>query len=290
MEDFLNHPAVQGGIAPFVVALIVVLILHRFRLGGLALVAALATTVYFVAGFTFSPLTATRKIFLLGLAAPVIGVLADKIFFLSLAAPVIGVLADFAFKPTRIGALVLALAGAAAALWVFWPLLQQKGAGEAWLLGGTIAFSVAWLVGTGMLIAEDPVRAGAAGFASGMGAGIAAIFGASVTYFLYGIALGAGAGAFLLVQMITGKKYVAGATFMLSATLVAGLIGAGGMILAKVPWYAVLVLAFIPLATLLPTPKKAPVWAQAVLLSLYGLVVAGVACYLSWQSGGATSG
>ena len=77
---------------------------------------------------------------------------------------------------------------------------------------------------------------------------------------------------------------------MLSATLVAGLISAGGMILAKVPWYAVLVLAFIPLATLLPTPKKAPVWAQAVLLSLYGLVVAGVACYLSWQSGDGTSG
>lgn len=273
MENFLNHPAVQGGIAPFVVALIVVLILHRVRLGGLALVAALATTVYLVAGFTFSPLTATRKIFLLGLAAPVIGILAD-----------------FAFKPTRIGATVLALAGAAAALWVFWPLLHQKDTAEAWLLAGTIAFSVAWLIGTGMLITEDPVRAGAAGLACGLGAGITAIFGASITYFLYGIALGAGAGAFLLVQMVTGKKYAAGATFMLSATLVAGLIGAGGMILAKVPWYSVLVLAFIPLATLLPTPNKAPVWARGVLLSLYGSVVAGVACYLSWQYGGGTPG
>ena len=290
MEDLFNHPAVQGGIAPFVVALIVVLILHRVRLGGLALVAALATTVYFVAGFTFTPLTATRKIFLLGLAAPVIGVLADKFILLFLAAPVIGVLADFAFKPTRIGAVVLALAGAAAALWVFWPVLAQKEAAEAWLLGGTIAFSVAWIIGTGMLIAQDSVRAGAAGLASGLGVGITAIFGASVTYFLYGIALAAGAGAFLLVQMITGKKYAAGATFMLSATLVAGLLGAGGMILAKVPWYSVLLLAFIPLATLLPTPKKAPVWAQAVLLSLYGFVVAGVASYLSWQSGSGTSG
>ena len=39
LESLLSHPAVQGGLAPFVVALIVVLILHRFRLGPLPLIA-----------------------------------------------------------------------------------------------------------------------------------------------------------------------------------------------------------------------------------------------------------
>ena len=70
MQELLANPAVQGGAAPFLAGLIAVVVLGRFRLGGLAVVAAFATAVYFIAGFTFSPLSATRKIILLGLAAP----------------------------------------------------------------------------------------------------------------------------------------------------------------------------------------------------------------------------
>src|SRR5262249_27614771 len=87
VEEFFNHPAVQGGVAPFVVGLIVAALLSRLRLGGLALAAAFFTAVYFVAGFGFSPLTATRKIFLAGLAAPVLGVVVD-----------------FLLRPPRVGA------------------------------------------------------------------------------------------------------------------------------------------------------------------------------------------
>ena len=90
MNDILNHPAVQGGGAPFAAALIVALVLGRVRLGGLSVVAAFATPVFFVAGYSFTPLTATRKIILLGFAAPIVGMLAD-----------------FAFKPTRIGGMGL---------------------------------------------------------------------------------------------------------------------------------------------------------------------------------------
>lgn len=274
MEDLLNHPAVQGGVAPFVAALVVAALLHRLRLGGLALVAAFFTTVYFVAGFTFTPLTATRKIFLLGLAAPVIGILVD-----------------FAFKPTRLGAALLAMAGAASAVWVFGPVLSQKGTPDAWLFGGAAAIAVAWVVGFGQtVLAAHAVRAGAAGLGLGLGVGVASIFAASATYGLYGISLGAGAGAFLLVQMITGKKSFAGATFMLPAMLTAGLVAAGAMVLAKLPWYALLVLALVPAGARLPVPEKAPVWLQAVLLSLYALIIAGGACALAWQSSGGTPG
>ena len=111
MNDILNNPAVQGGVAPFVAALIVALVLGRARLGGLAIVAAFATAVFFIAGFNFTPLTATRKIILLGLTAPIVGIFAD-----------------FAFKPTRFAGVALGLAGAAAALWVFWPVRSQKAA------------------------------------------------------------------------------------------------------------------------------------------------------------------
>jgi hypothetical protein len=267
VNDLLNHPAVQGVAAPFVAALIVALVLGRVRLGGLAVVVAFATAVYFVAGFTFTPLTATRKIILLALAAPIVGMLAD-----------------FAFRPTKIGAVVLALAGGAGALWAFWPVLAQKEAAQAWLLGGTAVACVAWLIGfSQMYLSDNGVRAGAAGLGLGLGTGIAAVLGASASYGLYGIALGAGAGAFLLPQMITGKKTEAGATFMLTAALIAGLIAAGAMILAELRWYSVLVLALVPVAATLPVPEKAPLWLQAVLVSLYTFVVAGATCALNWQ-------
>jgi len=267
MNDILNHPAVQSGLAPFAAALVVALILGRARLGGLCVVAAFATTVFFVAGFSFTPLTATRKIILLGFAAPIVGMLVD-----------------FAFKPTKIGAVVLALAGGAGALWAFWPVLAQKEAAQAWLLGATAVASVAWLIGfSQMYLSGHGVRAGAAGLGLGFGAGIGAILGASASYGQYGIALGAGAGAFLLPQMITGKRTDAGATYMFTAALIAGLIAAGAMVLAQLRWYSVLVLALVPVAATLPVPEKAPLWLQAILVSLYTFVVAGAACALNWQ-------
>lgn len=278
MEDFFNNPAVQltvqGGVAPFVAALVAVLLLQSVRLCGLALVAAFCIAVYFFAGFSFMPLTATRKIILLGIASPIVGILAD-----------------FAFKPTRIGGVVLALAGAAATMWVFWPVLSQKPMADVWMFGGAAAIAVAFMIGFGQVfLAGDAVRAGAAGLGVGLGVGVASVFAASATYGLYGLALGAGSGAFLLVQMIKGKPGFAGATFTLPAMLIAGLIAAAAMILAKLPWYSLLMLALVPVGARLPVPAKAPVWLQAVLLSLYAFVIAGVACFFAWHSEGGTPG
>jgi len=267
-EEFFGHPAVQGGVAPFVVGLVVTLLLQSVRLGGLAVVAAFATAVYFVAGFTFSPLTATRKIVLLGLLAPVIGISID-----------------FGFKATRAGAGMLALAAGVVALWIFWPVLLQKEIAQIWLFGGVAAVAVAFMVGFGqMFLADHAVRAGAAGLGAGLGVGVAAILAASATYGLYGIALGAGSGAFLLVQMLRGKPGTAGATFTLPAMLIPGLVAVGAMVLAQLPWYSVLVLALVPVGARLPVPPSARVWQQAMLLSLYTFIIAGIACYLAWHS------
>src|SRR2546430_1930792 len=120
MREMLANPAVQGGLAPFIAALTVAALFAPFRLGGLAVVAAFATAVYFIAGFTFEPLTATRKIILLGFAAPLAGIVID-----------------FAFRPTRFEAWALALAGGAAAAWVFLPIIPPEGPGRALLPGGT---------------------------------------------------------------------------------------------------------------------------------------------------------
>lgn len=274
MDELLSNPAVQVGIIPImatsVVALVVALLLHPLQLGGLAVVAAFLTTMYFVSGLALSPLTATRKIIIL-----------------SIAAPLVGILVDFAFKPTRIGAVVLALCAAAGALWVFWPVLAQKPAAEAWLLGASAVVAVAFMVGYAQLyLAGDAVRAGAAGLGLGFATGVAAVMSASVTYGLYGIALAAGAGGFLLPQMIRGKRGFAGATFTLPAMLITGLVAVGTMVLAKLPWYVLLVLAFVPIGARLPVLEKAPVWLQAVLLSLYCVIIGAAACVLAWAPGG----
>ncbi|MEO8137749.1 MAG: hypothetical protein ABI831_27695 [Betaproteobacteria bacterium] len=269
MGEILGHPAVQGGVAPFVVGLLVVVLLQWAKLGGLAVVAAFATAVYFVAGFTFIPLTATRKIILLGFAAPLIGMSID-----------------FAFKPNRFGAALLALAAGLAVIWVFWPVLSQKETARIALIGGAGAFAAAFTVGFGHLfLAGNGVRAGAAGLGAGIGVGIASILAASATYGLYGIAVGAGSGAFLLVQMLRGKPSVAGATFILPAMLITSLIGGAAMLLAQLPWTSLLVLALIPVAARLPVPARSPIWVQAILLAFYTFAVAGVACYLAWHSG-----
>ena len=273
MGGFFDHPAVQGGVAPFVVALAVAVLLHRFNLAGLAIAAAVATVAYFLNGLTVVPLTVTRKIILLGLAAAAVGFLADALF-----------------KPRRALAAALAVIGGACAVWAFWSVLVQKPFGESALLGGGIALFVGLMVAILGALHARPVRAGGAGLGLGLGTGIAAILGASATYGLYGIALGAGAGAFLLVQMVTGRTTAAGAVFVLPAALVASLLGAGAMLLAQLAWYALPVLLLVPAAAFLPLPERQPVWLQSIVVSLYTFAVAAVAWVLAWQFGGKPGG
>jgi hypothetical protein len=268
LDEFLANPAVQGGLAPFLVALAVGVALQGVRLAGLAAFAAFLTCMYLVSGLQLFPLTATRRLLLVGTAAPLVGMLVD-----------------FAFRPRRLGAALLAFAAAGCALWVFWPVLVQKPPAQAWALGGAMVFAVGLLTAWAQSRpALDGVRAGAGALAAGLGVGVGAIFSASASYGMYGIALGAGAGGFLLPQMILGRKFFAGATFTLTAMLLTGLIASGAAILAQMPWHALLVFAFVPIAACLPTPDRAPVWLQAVLCSLYGFAVAAVGCLLAWPS------
>jgi len=266
MDELLSNPAVQAGAAPFLAGLVVALALRPLKLGGLAVVAGFLVTVYFVQGLQFLPLTATRKMIVAVLAAAAIGILVD-----------------FAFKPTRVGAALLAAAAGGVALWAFGPVLSQRSGAEAWIGMATVALVTAFAVGFGQAaLAADGVRAGAAALAMGVGAAVASIFSASIAYGSYGGAIAAAAGAFLLPQMISGTKSHAGATFTLPAMLAAGLVAAGAMTLAKMPWYVVALLGAVPIAVRLPGPERAPVWLQAVIFSAYGFVVAGIACWLAW--------
>jgi hypothetical protein len=268
MDEWLSHPAVQGGIAPFVVALVATLALRPFKLAGLAVIAGFGAAAYLLNGLAFEPLTATRKIIVTAAAAAVVAVLVDA----------------FA-RSARAAGISLAVAFGAVAVWVFWSVLSQKAPVEAVKLALVPVVAVAVAVALAHAIRDDSVRAGAAGLGLGLGAGVAAILGASAVYGLYGIALGAGAGAFLLVQMLMNRRTTAGAALTLPLAVAAALLAAGTALLAKLAWYAIVPLVLIPLAVRLPVPQKAPVWLQAIVASIYALALATLAWTLAWKFG-----
>ena len=248
------------------------MLLQPARLGGLAIIAGFATVVALVNDFSFTPLTVTRKIMLIALIAPLVGIALD-----------------FVLKPGATGRVLLGVMAACAALWAFWPVLGQRGLMPALVTGAFIAFFIAWLVVFTLSLAGSPVRAGAAGLALGIGAGGLAILGASALYGQYGIAIGAAAGAFLLVPMLSGKKIAAGATFTLPAALITGLLGAATMLLAQLRWYSLVVLALVPVAAKLPLPEKMPPWLQAIVASFFTLLVVACAFALAYFSRGSAS-
>jgi hypothetical protein len=256
---------VQASLAPFLAGFLVTLILFKLRLGGLAAVAGFCTTAWLIGELQFTPLSAKRKLMLVALAAPALGLLAD-----------------FAFRAGRTTAYVLGVLSGAAAIWVFSSVLVQKAPVQAFIIGGGVALFVAWTVAFIASLHANSVRAGAAALGLGLGAGFAALMGATASFAQLGMALGAASGGFLLVQMIFGQRIDAGLVFCLAAGVQGALIAAGALVLASVGWIELAILAAVPLAARLPLPLRWPVWGQAFLASLYTLACGGAAVAVAY--------
>lgn len=267
MHALLNHPAVQAGLAPFLVALLTAELLQRLRLSGLALLAGFAITVYLVSGFAYEPLTSTRKIIWLGLAS---GALAIPLMLLN----------STLWRP------VLAVLGGAAVVWVCIRVLQQQEIGTALQWGTGCALYVGWLVVWMDTLHDSPVRAASAALGLALGTGVAVLVGASALLGQLGLALGAAAMAYLLIMMVSNSHLPCGRTFTLPLALVAGLLGCLAVLTARLPWYSLPVLAAIPLVARLPVSEKLGVWLQSTLLSVATLLFAAGAVYLSWRVNG----
>lgn len=73
MAAFLAHPAVQGGLAPFVIGIVVAGLAFGLRLSGIAAAAGFFAAVYLTGGFPVDLRTSMHKIVTLGMAAAAIG-------------------------------------------------------------------------------------------------------------------------------------------------------------------------------------------------------------------------
>jgi hypothetical protein len=256
----INDPLVQAGLAPFLAGFLVALLLFKLRLGGLAAAAGFCTTAWLIGELQFTPFAAKRRLILVALAAPALGLLID-----------------LAWRAGRASAYLLGVVFAAAAVWIFSSVLMQKAPVPAFIAGGGVALFVAWTVAASASLHANSVRGAAAGLGLGLGAGGAALWvGATVPFGQLGLALGAASGGLLLVQMIIGR-IEAGLVFCLAAGVQAALVAAAALLYARLGWVELAILAAVPLAARLPLPTRWPVWAQVVLASLYTAACGGAA-------------
>lgn len=267
MHELLNHPAVQAGVVPFLAALLTAELLQRVKLSGLAIIAGFAATIYLASDFSIAPLTASRKIVVIGLAG--------ALFALPLSL----------MKARWISTLLAALGGAAA-IWTTQRILQQQNTQLMLLWGAGCAAYVAALTWGMDRLDKEPLRAATAATALGMGTGGAALVGASALLGQFGLAIGAAAAAHILIQLISRQALPAGRILTLPVALISGLTGCLAVLSAQLPWYTLPILAGIPFAAgLLPLPgKSAP--AQVLLLTLLTGVLAAGAIYLTWRTAG----
>jgi hypothetical protein len=266
LTDWLHDPFVQSGAVPFLAGLVTAAVLRPVRLGGLAAGAGFLAAVWLIGNFAWDPLTAGRRLVVAGMAAMALGALID-------------------LATVRLGntaRVVLGLVSGAAAVWMLWAVLMQRPPAMALGLGAGAFALVAWVASAALASGGDPVRAGAAGVAMGVGSGVAAMLGGSALFAQYGIALGAASGAFLLVVTLAGGRTTACVALALTAAVVAGLVIVGSAVLAHLSWLSVAAFALVPAALRLPLPAGMNAWLRAVLALTYACVPAGLACAVAW--------
>lgn len=266
MQDLLQNPMVQAGIAPLVVALVVALALWRTRHAWVAAVAAYAVAMSLSSGISFSPLTAGRKVMLVVLLSPLLGAAIDR------------------FGPARLRALptVLGGLGALATLWVFASLLAQREGFDRLLAGAGLAAFVGGFVALSLRLREQGAAAGGHGIAAGLGVGVAALLSASVGYLTGGVALAAGTGALVLLQFVWLRASAPGYTGMLPLALAPALFASATVMLAQLPWYALPLLAAVPVASALAAERVQGLRAQLVAAGVAGVAAALPFVLVAW--------
>jgi len=271
MGDLLTNPIFQTAVVPFVVALIAGLILNRFGWywAGLAIVIGFIACAWLITDLKLFPLSSTRKIILLGLAGIIVGICLDI------------------YSGTRrFIPYALFIGGAVAALWVIWPVLMRKEGTEFWLLAAGAAVYTGWLVAIMEKLREQPARAGTAALSLGIGTGVSAVMGASALLGQLAASIAAASGAYLLLAVFFSKQS-AGSLMTLPVALLCSLFGIAGHVYATLPWYALPILAIIPLLACVPLPEQKPIWIKIALLVSATVPAAAVAIFITWWVEGA---
>jgi hypothetical protein len=270
MNELLQNPAVQAGVVPFLMALAASAVLGSTRFLGLGQVGGFLALVALAIGFSFEPMTAMRKLIVLGTASGLAVLLLE--------------VPRQPRKEAAWGVLALLALGT---VWMLWRLLVQRELPLALLAGGlSVAFVVALAASMLHVSARSPIEGAAAGVMIGLGMGALAVLGASAVLALAAISVGAGAGAALLVQMLRGQSAPVGASIALPAATVAALAGVLATQTASLPWFALLPVLAAPWAVRLVPARLQAVWLRAFAAAALALVpmLVAVAVAVAWAA------
>jgi hypothetical protein len=140
------------------------------------------------------------------------------------------------------------------------------------------------VIATNVRLRDDGLRMGAAGLSLGLATGIAGVVSASLGALIAGVAIAAGCGAMLIVQITRSSMLVPGFTGAVSIGLLCSLIAAGTHLLAELPWYALPLMLLIPVAASLPVAEHRPLIARAAIVSGYALTAAIIPIGAAWYA------
>ncbi len=269
MPSLFDDPMVQAGLAPFLVAFALCALLRKTPWAWLAVLGALATTVALSTGISFSPLTASRKVFLWVLAAPFAAALAERWA------------SSFSSRGAKVWPWALALGGAAVVWWAYASLTAQAETTSALWPFVAVSLFVAALLRLNLNLSEDGPAAAAATLAQGAAVGASALLSASIGNMMNGVALATAGGALLLWQFVSTNALRTGWLGSVTVGTAAAGFASTTFLLAQLPWAVLPLLCLIPLAALAVGRAKAQsamrprlVWCTLVTLAVAAAPVA----------------
>lgn len=270
MNELLQNPVFQSVIVPFLVALIVAELFQRMRLSGLAVMAAFCSVLILTNDLVFWPLTATRKLIVVTILVSIAALWLDSARKL----------------PRVVESVIVALIAGLAVLWVLWPALAQVPADSRTIFASGVILFVVWTVVASAGLQGDSVRTSVIGWGLGIAAGLVAWIGSSDLLGKFGVAVAMASAAYLFIHVVSGLRLPAGRIYIFPAAMITALVSATAVVMGKLPWIVLPVLALIPLIVWLPLGKSGSVRSQSMLLGGLVLLPAAAAVYLIWQIGG----
>jgi len=233
MVTLLDNPIVQSAVLPFIISLACGLLVAFVapRWFGLILPLSFYPAAFLISGLQLLPLTSTRKILILGMAAVIIVVLIMK---LPLAVRRYGL------------SLIMIVASVA---WVLWPRLAIAG-GFVWLPLLAGAAYLYWLSVT-TDYQQQPTSQLLTLLVMATTVAVIAMLGSSALLGQLSGALAAAIGALLLVMMLTARM-VDTDLLILPAVLITGLISLAAVHFATLKGYALFGVALMPLVAYIP--------------------------------------
>ena len=272
--ELLSRPEIQSAVIPFMVSLVIGFLLKSYGLkwSGLGVVIGFFAAALAINGFDFTPLNGTRKIILLGLLAAFLAIFVEQ---------------KITQKLTR--TLFLIVFTVAAVAWVFWVVISRGDIGQSLIQAVSGIAYVCWFVVALTSSRKSNIAHASAGLALTLGTGVIAILGTSALLGQLAFALAASIGAIFLINVFLKAESTA-LVFGFPVAILAGLIGFAGLMFATVPWYALVMMAFVPLTVFLNIVENRSRFVQAVIFTLISLTPAALAAFSMWWFAEQSSG